>query len=147
MPPASSDNFSHDVFVSYRQREPDRGWVRSKLLPQLQARGVRVFIDFRDFRLGSPLVLEMARGVETSRFTLAVLSPAYLASSFTELEGVLAEHLGLEEGHQRLLAVLREPCAPRLGFRARLWLDMTVEDEFDEKLEILVGALSHNQTL
>ncbi len=52
-----------------------------------------------DFRLGAPLVVEMARAVEQSRYTLAVLSPAYLTSNFAELENVLAEHLGLEQGH------------------------------------------------
>ena len=37
------------------------------------------------------------RAVESSTYTLAVLTPTYLESTFTELENVLAEHLGLEE--------------------------------------------------
>jgi hypothetical protein len=83
----------------------------------------------------------MARGVEQSRYTLAVLSPAYLASNFTELESVLAEHLGLEMSQRRLLAVRRVPCEPRLGMRARLWLDMTTDEEVDRNLPRLVAAL------
>jgi hypothetical protein len=135
------DEFIYDVFVSYRQQEPAKSWVRKMLIPKLEMQGLRVCVDYRDFRLGAPLVLEMARGVEQSRYTLAVLTESYLTSNFTELEGVLAEHLGLEKRERRLLAVMRELCKPRLGMRARLWLDMTEDDEFDLNLQRLVYEL------
>jgi hypothetical protein len=135
------DDEAYDVFISYRQQDPDGAWVRGVLAERLRTEGLRVFIDHESFKLGAPLVLEMARGVEQSRYTLAVLSPAYLASNFTELESVLAEHLGLEMSERRLLAVRRVPCKPRLGMRARLWLDMTTEEEVDRNLPRLVAAL------
>src|SRR3712207_8934155 len=40
--------------------------------------------------------------------SLAVVSASYLKSNFTELENVLAEHLGLEQTQRRLLAMMRE---------------------------------------
>lgn len=138
---SQSDNFAYDVFISYRQREPDLTWVRKVLVPQLEAAGLRVFIDFKNFRLGAPLVLEMARAVESSRYTLAILSPAYLQSNFTELENVLAEHLGLELSQRRLLAVMRESAKPRLGMIARLWLDMTDDSQFNDNVNTLINAL------
>jgi hypothetical protein len=113
------DGYAYDVFVSYRHQDPDGSWVRGVLVERLHAAGLRVFVDYESFRLGAPLVLEMARGVEQSRYTLAVLSPAYLASNFGELENVLAEHLGLELSQRRLLAVRRVPCRPRLGVLSR----------------------------
>jgi hypothetical protein len=64
-----------DVFVSYRHQDPDGPWVRQVLVERLRAAGLRVLVDVDGFRLGAPLVLEMARGVEESRYTLAVLSP------------------------------------------------------------------------
>lgn len=131
----------YDVFISYRQHGAEGRWVQGVLAPHLRAAGLAVFLDVDTFRLGAPLVLEMARGVEESRYTLAVLTPAYLASNFTELESVLAEHLGLEQSQYRLLAVRREPCEPRLGFRARLWLDMRDGEEADRNLPRLVDAL------
>jgi TIR domain len=85
--------------------------------------------------------LEMTRGVEQSRYTLAVLSPAYLASNFTDLESILAEHLGLELTQRRLLAVRRVPCEPRLSLRARLWLDMTNDEEVERNMPRLIAAL------
>jgi len=132
---------AYDVFVSYRHQHPDGPWVRGVLVERLRAAGLRVFVDYDSFRLGAPLVLEMARGVEQSQYTLAVLSPAYLASNFTELENVLAEHLGLELSQRRLLAVRRVPCEPRLGIRARLWLDMTNDEEVGRNLPRLIAAL------
>ena len=75
------------------------------------------------------------------RYTLAVMSPLYLESNFTELENVLAGHLGLEKSQRRLLAIMRQPCTPRLGIQARLWLDMTDDQEFDLNVQRLVYEL------
>ena len=141
------DEFRYDVFISYRQQEPDKSWVRKTLLPRLEAQGVRVCIDYRDFRLGALLLHEMERAVATSRYTLAVLSPLYLTSTFTDLENVMADHLGLEEGERRLVAVMLADCKPRLGMRARLWLDMTDGDEFEINLARLVFELRQTETL
>lgn len=131
----------YDVFISYRRQEPDRTWVRETLVPRLRAEGLRVCIDDEAFRLGEPLVLEMARAIEQSRYTLAVLSPAYLQGKFAELENVLAEHLGIEQGQRRLLLVMREPCTPRLGMRARLWLDLTDDADLEPGVTRLVDQL------
>lgn len=130
-----------DVFVSYRHQEPDKTWVRSFLVPTLEAAGLDVCVDQRDFRLGVPLVSELARAVEQSRVTLAVLSPAYLAGRFTELENVLAEHLGLEERSVRLLYVVREPCQPPLRMRARVQLDLTTDADVEAGIPRLIAEL------
>jgi TIR domain len=136
-----ADQFLYDAFLSYKHQEPVKSWVREVLERRLVEEGLRVCIDYRSFRLGSPLVLEMARAVEQSRYTVAVLSPAYLESTFAELENVLAEHLGLEQAQRRLLAVMREPCKPRLGMRARLSLDVTDGSTVHEQLTRLVDEL------
>jgi hypothetical protein len=129
-----SDAFEYDVFVSYCRREPDRGWVRDRLVPRLRADGLVVCVDDECFRLGAALIREIERAVENSRYTLAVLTPAYVNSSYTELENVMAEHLGLERAERRLLAVMREPTKPRLGIRMRLWLDMTDDSQFETEV-------------
>jgi hypothetical protein len=133
---------SFDVFVSYCHAEPDASWVRGVLVPRLRAAGLRVLVDVDSFRLGAHVVAEMARSVEESRFTLAVVTPDYLASEFTTFENVLAEHLGLEQAETRLLIVLRQACRPELRLRARLWLDLTDDDRFDPQVTRLVQAIS-----
>src|ERR687898_621306 len=99
----SKQSFHYDVFVSYRHQEPDKTWVRRFFVPALEAASLVVCVDHRDFQLGLPLVTEMARAVEQSHTTVAVLTPAYLQGRFTELENVLAEHVGLEERAVRLI--------------------------------------------
>lgn len=131
----------YDVFMSYRHTQPDRDWVRGRLVPALRAATIRVCIDHEDFRLGAPLVTEMGRAVEQSRFTLAVLSPAYLESTFTTLESVIAEHLGLETAAIRLLLVMRENCAPPLTLRSRLWLDMSDDASFESGIRRLANEI------
>lgn len=130
-----------DVFVSYRQRSPDQEWVRGLLCTALRAAGLKVFIDVDDFRLGEPVIEEMARGVDNSAFTLAVVTPAYLQSSFTEFENLLSQHLGLEGSGQRLIVLMRETCELPLRLRYKLWLSMTDETEVSNNLPRLLAAL------
>lgn len=138
---------SYDFFISYRHRDPDKSWVRKTLVPALEARGLRALIDYRDFRLGAPLVTEMARAVEESRFTLAVITRTYIESNFTELENVMAKQLGLEKSQVRLIGILRDPeldiSKVRLDIRGSLMLDMTDDDEFEVLVERLVGAIKN----
>jgi len=136
-----TDNFVYDAFISYRHREPDQTWVRKVLVPQLDAAGLRVCLDKRDFRMGRLLIKEMERAVTESRYTVAVLSPAYLDGNFAELEHLMAEHLGLERKQTRLLLVMRELCDPRLSLRARLWMDLTQDADLNENLERLVREI------
>lgn len=135
-------SFDYDVFVSYRQADPDRRWVQQRLVPRLQAEGLSVCTDYLSFRLGAPLVREMERAVLSSRYTLAVLSSSYLSTGFTDLEAVLARHLSLERRERRLLAVRIDPdFDPPLEFRAHLWLEMCDDDAFEPAVRRLVPEL------
>lgn len=138
---SAAEQFRYDVFISYRQQEPDKSWVRGELLRRLKREGFRVCIDFESFRLGAALLEEMERAVIESRYTLAVLSPEYLAGRFTKIENLMADHLGLEESRRRLLAVMRRECDPGLRTRVRLWLDMTEEAEMEERYLRLIAEL------
>jgi hypothetical protein len=142
----SNHPFRYDAFISYRHQEPDKTWVRQFSVPALETAGLRVCVDHRDFQLGLPLVTEMARAVEQSRTTVAVLTPAYLEGRFTEPENVLAEHVGLEERAVRLIYVVREPCEPPLRMRARLRLDLTTDEEIADGVPRLIEALREPAT-
>ena len=136
-----NDQFKYDVFISYRQQEPDRTWVRNVLSPRLADEGLKVFVDFRDFRLGAPVVTEMERGVEESRYTLAVITRRYFESGFTEFENVVSQHLGLEKSQLRLIILMREKCELSLRLRYRLWLEMKSDEELESNMPRLVEAL------
>lgn len=133
----------YDIFVSYRWQEPDRTWVRATLIPALQDAGLEVCADYLNFRIGRPVIREMERAVESSRFTLAVMTPAYLQGAFSDLEAVMAQHLSLEEREDRFLVVLREETTQiPLGTRARIWLDMTQDAEFTAAVQRLIAEVA-----
>lgn len=138
----TDDPYPFDVFVSYRHQDPDKTWVRKRFVPDLEAAGLRACIDYRDFRLGYQVLTEMERAVEQSRWTVAVLSPAYLEGNFTELENVWAQHLGQKGGQPRLIWVDREPCAVKsVRISASLRLDLTTDDAYAEGLPRLIATL------
>ncbi len=100
-----TEHFAYDVFISYSHRDED--WVTRTLLPRLEAAGLRVCVDFRDFEIGAPSVTEMERAVVTSRKTLLVLTPNYLASAWTEFESVMLQTLDPANRQRRLIGLLK----------------------------------------
>lgn len=138
--------FAYDVFVSYcKEVDEDAEWVQNQLIPALKQAGVKVCADSElgCFRLGRPLLTEMQRAVEYSRFTLAVFSPDYLQSGFTELENTMAQFLGAETNDTRFMGLIWRDCKPDLRFRSRLLLNMQVSQEFNANIQRLAYECLH----
>lgn len=137
MPPDPA--LPYDVFLSYSHR--DATWVRSVLLPKLEANGLRVCIDVRDFALGAPLITEIERAVSQSRKTLLVLTPDYLASEWAEFENILVATLDPAARARRLLPLLLKPADLPLRIRALNYLDFSQGAEEAFLWQRLVAAL------
>jgi tetratricopeptide (TPR) repeat protein len=137
--PSMPQAFAYDVFLSYSSE--DREWVRGELLPKLKAAGLRVCIDFLDFRVGAAIVQEVERAILESRKTLLVLTPAYLESQWAELEGVMLQTLDPGNRELRLVPVLRTACnlPPRLS--AFIRVDLTGEEDDGVAWNRLLTAL------
>jgi Tfp pilus assembly protein PilF len=114
---------AYDVFVSYSSKNAD--WVRGPLLQWLEAQGYTVCIDFRDFVAGAASVVEMERAVLTSRHTLLVLTPEYVASAWTEFEYTLVQTLARGFRDRRLIPLLKAPCERPLRIKALTHVDFT----------------------
>ena len=97
--------FAYDVFISYSHA--DKAWVRGELLKRLEASGLRACIDYREFRPGAPSVAEMERAVLTSRKTVLVLTPAYVASAWTEFETLMLQTLDPAARQRRIIPLLK----------------------------------------
>ncbi|HEU4536921.1 MAG TPA: TIR domain-containing protein [Polyangiaceae bacterium] len=140
LPPAP-DAFRFDAFVSYRRSSPDQAWVEKQLVPRLEALGLRLCFERRDFKLGAPRIREMERAVTESRYTLAVLSRSYLAGGFQDFEALLSQHQAIETGAPRFIPLLREECVPNLGIRTTEWLDVRDDEELEANLARLALRL------
>jgi len=72
-----------DFFISYNKA--DRNWAEW-IAWQLEDAGYTTVLQAWDFRPGSNFVLEMQQASAQAARTIAVLSPDYLASRFTQPE-------------------------------------------------------------
>ena len=125
----AADNYDYDVFISYSTA--DKAWVRGELLTRLQKAGLKVCIDYENFRLGAPAIKEIERAAMTSRKTLLVLTPNYLRSGWAEFERYLLQTQDPTNTDLRLLPVLKEACdlPPSVSYLS--YVNFTDPEELD----------------
>src|SRR5437667_12022064 len=72
------DPYLYDAFISYSPQ--DEPWVREFLAPTLQREGCKALLDPRDLDgvLGLPYLRVCELAVDRSRYTVAVLTPAWV---------------------------------------------------------------------
>jgi hypothetical protein len=139
--PLSHQNaFDYDVFISYSHRDSE--WVRDWLLPRLEGAGLRVCVDFRDFEVGVPSLVNMERAAERSRKTLLVLTPNWIESEWTNFEALLVQTedpIGLR---RRILPLMRERCQPPKRIAMLTYADFTAPGRWKSELERLIGSFA-----
>lgn len=138
--PAPS-SFAYDVLVVHAPDDRDHAWAMSTLVRLLEDRGVRVCVEGRDAVLGQTRLGEVERLVSASRFTLPVLTPRFSQGRFEELQTVMAQQHGIEDGRARLIPIVREPCEARLGLRMLVHLDLIRDENVVPGIDRLVRVL------
>ena len=130
------------IFISYSHH--DKAWVCEWLLPRLEAAGLKVLIDFRDFAVGAPVLVNIERAVEASRRTLLVLTPHWVASEWTNFESLLLQTGDPTGLRGRLLPLMLETCEPpeRLGIFT--YADFRVPAEREAALERLLRQITED---
>ena len=138
-PPATDENPTYDVFISYNTQ--DKHWVRGELLTTLEAAGLRVGIDFRDFRPGAPTLTEIERLAEASARTPLVLTPAYVASEWTEFETLLLQTFDPVNKDLRLIPLRKAPCEIPKRLKIFTYVDFADPDDWEFTWRRLLTAL------
>jgi len=131
-------NYRYDIFVSFAAA--DRDWVQGYLLPTLALSSERVITSqptsgSASFQLGAAIVSEFERAVTDSRFTVLVLSGAYLTDEWSAFGEQLASFVTVAEQQNRLIPLLRErdrTLPLRIDFRVRL--DCTEQRNWEAEL-------------
>jgi tetratricopeptide (TPR) repeat protein len=128
-----------DVFISYSHGDAD--WVRNWLLPRLESAGLSVCIDFRDFELGLPSIINMENAAQHSAKTLLVLTPNWVQSEWTSFESLLIQTKDPVGTRRRLLPLMRETCTlpDRLGIFT--YADFTDLANWDAELARLITSI------
>lgn len=109
-----------DLFVVHAAADAD--FVRGYLLPALNLPSPRVLL-VDDLTPGALVVSEIARGVSRSRFTIAVLSPAYLKDRWAMFGEQLASYMSVEDVH--VIPLRLTDCQIPLQLESRVALDFT----------------------
>src|SRR5271165_2130540 len=134
-------DYRYEVFVSFA--DGDRDWVQGYLLPALALPSGRVITSqltggSESFQLGPPVVNEFERAVTSSRFTLLVLSRAYLNDKWSVFGERLASYTAVAEQRNHLIPLLRErDCTLPLSIEFRVRLDCTEQSNW----EVEIGRL------
>jgi hypothetical protein len=110
---------AYDLFVVHAATDAE--FVRGYLLPSLNLPSSRVLL-IDDLPLGG-VIISVDRGVTQSRFTVAVLSPAYLADRWAIFGEQLASHLSVDD--TRIIPLRLTACDLPLRLDARVSLDFT----------------------
>ncbi len=126
-----------DFFISYSSA--DRQWAEWIALA-LVTSGRTVVIQAWDFLPGSNFVLEMHRATQECNRTIAVLSPDWLASVFTQPEWAAAFSLDPTGTDRKLLPVRVRVCEPPGLLRSIVYCDLVGRDE-DGARKVLMDAI------
>jgi hypothetical protein len=126
-----------DFFISYNKA--DREWAEW-IAWQLEKKGFSTVLQAWDFRPGCNFVLEMQKATEDSERTIAVLSPDFLTSLFTQPEWAAA-FVGDPTGEERkLLPVRVRECKPGGLLKALSCIDLVDLNEEAAKNALLAGV-------
>ena len=132
-------DFKYDVFISYSSANKD--WVRKDLLSALEKAGLKVCIDFRDFKAGKPAIKNMRDSILESKHTLLVLTEAYLKSGWTEFENLISQTLDPANQKGRVIPMLKEKCNPSLEISYLTYVNFYNPDDWDIAWKQLLEAL------
>ncbi|HMG22308.1 MAG TPA: TIR domain-containing protein, partial [Kofleriaceae bacterium] len=127
---------AYDLFVVYAATDAE--FVRGYLLPALNLPRSRVLL-VDELPLGGVIVAEVDRGVTQSRFTVTVLSPAYLADRWAVFGERLASHLSVDD--TRIIPLRLTACDLPLRLDACVSLDFTDGPRWDAQTQRLRDLL------
>ncbi|MFN8488421.1 MAG: TIR domain-containing protein [Caldilineaceae bacterium] len=136
---SQTSSLPYDLFIVYAPS--DQSWVEGYLLPGLNVPEERIRRT-ANFTLGAPLAAEYQQAVTQSCYTLLILSPAYLADTWSEFGALLSTTLSIEEQERRVIPLYLKPCQPDLSIRYLVSLDCTEPEQWSTALGRLHALLN-----
>jgi tetratricopeptide (TPR) repeat protein len=132
-----ADQPERDFFISYTGvNRPWAEWIAV----QLEQAGYTTLLQAWDFRPGSDFLHLMQQATTSAGRMIAVLSPAYFGSQFSEAEWRAAFHKD-PTGELGLLVPVRvQPCEPPGLLASRVYIDLVDTDEPTARRLLLSGV-------
>jgi len=141
---SNSSSGTADLFISYHPA--DKEWVRKQLLPLLeQQHGLRAIIDYRDFEVGVPKLVNIENAVANSRHTLIVMTPDWVANEWNGFQGLLASSEDPSGLQAKLIPVMLRPAAIPNRIKFLEPTDLTDPEEREIQLDRLIRSLKRSR--
>jgi hypothetical protein len=127
-----------DFFISYAHQD----WQWAKWInQQLEEAGYSSILPDKDFLPGGSVVLNIDNAARQAKRTIAVLSPHYLASKFTQAEWAAAFYQD-PTGAQGLLVPVRVlPCDVQGLLATVIYIDLVGQEDKEKTRKILLAGL------
>lgn len=126
-----------DFFISYTST--DRAWAEW-IAWQLKETGSSVVLQAWDMVPGLDFAHEMQKATTTAKRTLAVLSPAYFTSQFSEAEWRAAFATDPSGEQRRLIPVRVVDFTPEGLLATRIYIDLVGKDRHAARTALLEGV-------
>lgn len=139
----SNTQAAYDVFISYSHRDYD--WVHTWLVPRLRDAGLSVCIDDEAFDIGISTLVNIENAMKASRHILLVLTPAWVASQWTNFESILSQTKDLIGLQQRTLPLLREMCEVPSRIAILTYANLTGTRDDAVELRKIVRAIQQSR--
>ncbi len=97
----------YDLFISYAK--VDEQWVEYVLIPALGVSNERIFTQSK-FKLGTDKISEFERAIASSRYTLLILTPAFLNDKWTSFSEIIVSYSRVKQQRNCLIPLFLEPC-------------------------------------
>ncbi|UCE08088.1 MAG: toll/interleukin-1 receptor domain-containing protein, partial [bacterium] len=119
-------------FISYSHKDIE--WVKNWFLPRFETNGFQTHIDYRDFEIGQPSLINMERAVKTCAKTLLICTPDYIDSEFCRLEAIMLQTedpIGLRK---KILPLMLHDC--QLPKRLKIFTYADFRDESEREFQL-----------
>lgn len=127
------------VFISYSSKNKD--WVKNWLLPKIESKGIKTRIDFRDFEIGTPSLINMERAVDECAKTILVFTPDWVNSEWTQFEGLMLmvqDPIGMRK---KIMPLMLVNCDLPTRLKIFTYADFREEEDWDLQFERIISQI------
>jgi hypothetical protein len=132
------------IFLSHNHA--DKPFVR-RLAQDLQAAGVRVWLDEAEMNIGDSLIEKIREGIDQIEYLGVVLSQNSVESQWVKREVDLAMNQEIEGKRVRVLPLVIDDCELPGFLKGKLYANFRAPNQYTEELAKILRRLSNTNTL
>ncbi|SER18904.1 toll/interleukin-1 receptor domain-containing protein [Giesbergeria anulus] len=126
------------VFLSHNHR--DKEFVR-KLAADLDAHGVKYWLDEAEMKIGDSLIQKIRQGIESVDYFAVILSPNSVEAPWVVNELDVAMNNQINGRSIKVLPIMLKECDPPGFLIGKLYADFKAENLYEESFKALINSI------